>query len=134
MSEDADEDNIGAANGAGSLLAQAQPNDVIDLFEQVLSSPYSNASIRQYVIVASTKLSIRLDEVGNSVSNAAEAKERLDKLVRTYQSSVELELQQRAVEFGALLNGVDRNIRLGVLERMPPPELKASVMGTGEAI
>lgn len=43
-------------------------------------------------------------------------------------SSAELEIQQRAVEFSQLLGMTE--IKTGVLERMPPPELKASVMGT----
>jgi len=38
-----------------------------------------------------------------------------------------LELQQRAVEFASLF--ALGEVRVGVLERMPPPELKATVMG-----
>lgn len=120
------------ADGVPSqTLTQAQPDEIIDLLQQILSSPYVNPTIRQYVIVAATKFSTRLDEVG-TVPNAAELKQRLEMLVKSYENSVELEIQQRSVEFGVLLSGLDRTIKIGVLERMPPPELKASVMGTGK--
>jgi len=46
-----------------------------------------------------------------------------------YTTTLELELQQRAVEFVSLFSLGD--LREGVLERMPPPELKATIMGTG---
>ena len=44
--------------------------------------------------------------------------------------SPELELQQRAVDFASLFSLGE--MRIGVLEQMPPPELKATVMGVGE--
>lgn len=40
-----------------------------------------------------------------------------------------MELQQRAVEFASLFSLGE--LRVGVLERMPPPELKATVTGVG---
>lgn len=46
-----------------------------------------------------------------------------------YTTNPELELQQRAVEFASLFSLGE--LRVGVLERMPPPELKATVTGVG---
>ena len=46
-----------------------------------------------------------------------------------YATSPELEIQQRAVEFASLFNLGE--IRSGVLERMPAPELKATVFVVG---
>jgi AP-1 complex subunit gamma-1 len=43
---------------------------------------------------------------------------------------MDLEIQQRAVEFAALF--AQTGIRGGVLEEMPPPEVKSTVVGTGE--
>ena len=126
-----DEGSTDPDGGTSQSFTQAQPGEVIDLFEQILSSPYINSIIRQYVIVASTKFSTRLDEVG-SIPDIAELRRRLEMLVGGYQNSVELEIQQRSVEFGVILSGLDQSIKMGVLERMPPPELKASVMGTGK--
>ncbi|KAG8706485.1 clathrin associated protein complex large subunit [Ceratobasidium sp. 395] len=45
-----------------------------------------------------------------------------------YMTSTELENQQRAVEFASLFSHVD--IRAGVLDVMPPPGIKATVIGT----
>jgi AP-1 complex subunit gamma-1 len=55
--------------------------------------------------------------------------QRIAEVLAKYTTSPELELQQRAVEFASLFTLGD--IRSGVLERMPPPELKATVMGIG---
>jgi AP-1 complex subunit gamma-1 len=54
--------------------------------------------------------------------------ERIAEILAQYTTNPELELQQRAVEFASLYNLAD--LREGVLERMPPPEIKATVMGT----
>lgn len=94
--------------------------DVLDLLERILVSPYTNTTIRQFVLTALAKLSTRFSQ--------AEQLARISKAMHGFDSSVELELQQRAIEFGKLLT-LD-SIRGGVLERMPPPEIKATVMGT----
>ena len=50
-------------------------------------------------------------------------------MLLSYTTSPELEIQQRAVEFASLFNLGE--VRSGVLERMPAPELKATVLGVG---
>lgn len=94
--------------------------DVLDLLERILVSPYTNTTIRQFVLTALAKLSTRFSH--------PEQLARIATALHGYDASVELELQQRAVEFGTLLR-LDA-IKGGVLERMPPPEIKATVMGT----
>ena len=96
--------------------------DVLDLLERILVSPYTNTTIRQFVLTALAKLSTRFSH--------PESFARITKTMHGFDASVELELQQRAIEFGKLLT-LD-SIRGGVLERMPPPELKPTVMGTGQ--
>lgn len=113
-------------------MTQVQASEVLDLFDKVASSPYSNTVIRQYIIIAATKFSTRLDEA-SSVVDPGSLRQRIVRMVEKYQSSVELEIQQRSVELGVLLNSLDPSIQHGVLERMPPPELKATVMGVGES-
>lgn len=49
-------------------------------------------------------------------------------ILHGFDTSIELELQQRAIEFGKLMEL--GGMKTGVLERMPPPELKPTVMGT----
>lgn len=96
---------------------------MVDLMVSVLDSPYANYLIRQFVLTALTKLSGR-------PMTSAEQQQRISSLLDSYASSLELEIQQRAVEFENLLQLGD--IKFGVLERMPPPELKATVLGIGK--
>lgn len=90
--------------------------------ERILISPYTNNTIRAFVLTAVTKLATRFHEPAQE--------ERIKNILHQFDASIELELQQRAIEFGKLLTM--EGIRTGVLERMPPPELKPTVMGTGE--
>lgn len=55
--------------------------------------------------------------------------ERIVTLIAGYTTNPDLEIQQRGVEFANLL--ALGELRSGVLERMPAPELKATVMGYG---
>lgn len=128
-SHTAEDGPVNGSNEAGSMRP-IQAGEVLDLLELILSSPYSNPTIRQYVLVACTKLSARIDEI-DTVPDAGEQKSRIDTLVDRFQHTVELDVQARSVEFHVLLNSLDRNVKIGVLERMPPPELKATVMDTG---
>jgi AP-1 complex subunit gamma-1 len=124
-------DDSGEGGQAPQVLTQVQASEVLDLLEKVSSSPYSNTTIRQYVIVSATKFSTRLDDA-SSVVDPGSLRTRITNMVAQYQTSVELEIQQRSVELGVLLTTLDTGIQHGVLERMPPPELRATVMGTGK--
>jgi AP-1 complex subunit gamma-1 len=75
-------------------------------------------------VAAVTKISAR-----HTTSSAQQL--HIGEILSKYMTSPELELQQRAVEFTSLFALGD--VRVGVLERMPPPELKATVMGVGES-
>ena len=113
----------------GGIVDEEQPRTVtdvemVDLLVSVLDSPYANYLIRQFVLTALTKMSGR-------TSTTPSQQQRIAGLLDTYTTSPELEIQQRAVEFENLLQLGE--VRYGVLERMPPPELKATVMGVGES-
>jgi AP-1 complex subunit gamma-1 len=97
--------------------------DLVSLFQSVLASPYVNSTIRQYILTATAKLSTRF-----GASSAEQA--TLLAIIASFQLSSEVESQQRAVEFHQLLTGIDESTRSGVLERMPLPEIKATVLGT----
>lgn len=85
-----------------------------------MDSPYSNYLIRQFLLAALTKISAR------STTSQPE-QDRIAEVLAKYTTSPELELQQRAVEFASLFTLGET--RVGVLEQMPAPELKATVMG-----
>jgi len=89
-----------------------------------MDSPYANYLIRQFVLASITKVAAR------STTSPSE-QDRIAELLAKYTSSPELELQQRAVEFASLFTLGE--MRVGVLELMPPPELKVTVMGVGES-
>lgn len=99
---------------------------MVDLMETVLTSPYANTLVRQFVMTALAKLSVRFAETGSL--SGAEQQRRINQIIANYSTNLELEIQQRSVEFGTLLNMGD--VKMGVLERMPPPEIKATIMGT----
>jgi AP-1 complex subunit gamma-1 len=96
---------------------------IVSLLLSLLSSPYSNYLIRQFVLLAITKMASR-------ATTSPAQQDRIAEILTQYATSPELELQQRAVEFSSLFELGE--IRAGVLERMPPPELKATVMGVGQ--
>jgi hypothetical protein len=96
---------------------------MVDLIFSILDSPYANYLIRQFVLASVTKMAAR------STTTMPE-QDRIAEVLAKYTTSPELELQQRAVEFASLFSLGE--MRIGVLEQMPPPELKATVMGVGK--
>ena len=96
--------------------------EIIDLILSILDSPYANHLTRQFVFASITKISSRPITSPNQ-------QERIAAVLAGYTTNPELELQQRAVEFASLF--ALGELRVGVLERMPPPELKATVTGVG---
>lgn len=113
--------NIGIGTESEEPVQEVKDSDVVGLVDLVLLSPYVNHTIRQFSLTSLAKLSSRF-------SASSPAQSTINQILGRYTSSAELEIQQRAVEFIQLLGMPD--IKAGVLERMPPPELKASVMGT----
>ncbi|KAI0731141.1 Adaptor protein complex AP-1 gamma subunit [Earliella scabrosa] len=109
----------------GGLVDEETPKaitdqELIDLLVSILDSPYANYLTRQFVLTALTKISSR-------PTTTPGQQERIQNMLLSYTTSPELEIQQRAVEFASLYNLGD--VRSGVLERMPAPELKATVLG-----
>ncbi|KAG2071529.1 Adaptor protein complex AP-1 gamma subunit [Suillus decipiens] len=109
----------------GGVVDEDQPKqitdkDLLDLLLTTLDSPYANSLTRQFLMASITKLASR-------PTTSSPQEQRIAEVLAKYTTSPELELQQRAVEFASLFTLGD--LRSGVLERMPPPELKATVMG-----
>ncbi|ODN79774.1 hypothetical protein L202_03685 [Cryptococcus amylolentus CBS 6039] len=112
----------------GDEVKQVSDTDLVDLLEHTLNSPYANSLSRQFVLTSLAKLSVRLSESSSTPFPNAGLQDRIAALIASYSSNLELEIQQRAVEFGSLFGMSD--VRMGVLERMPPPEIRATIMGT----
>ncbi|XP_064404142.1 AP-1 complex subunit gamma-1-like [Halichondria panicea] len=103
----------GQIEGAEPL--NVNEDEVLDIVEQVLQSPQSSQSTREYAINAVMKLSTRF-----SVSLP-----RIKAIVSRYTDHLDMELQQRAVEYSAIFGKHDQ-MRTGLLERMPVMSTKAS--------
>ncbi|OQE46662.1 hypothetical protein PENCOP_c001G05069 [Penicillium coprophilum] len=96
------------------LVKEVRESDVVDLFTNILNSTYASQIAVEYIITASMKLTVR-------ISDPAQI-ERLRRLLSSRTADLSVEIQQRAVEYTNLF-GYDQ-IRRGVLERMPAPEIR----------
>ncbi|OCK81287.1 AP-1 complex subunit gamma-1 [Lepidopterella palustris CBS 459.81] len=105
------------------LVKEVKESDLVDLFETILSSSYAGQIVTQYIITASMKLTTRLTD--------AVQIERIRKLLLRHETNLDIEIQQRAVEYSNLF-GYDQ-VRRGVLEKMPPPEIREEQRVLGEA-
>ncbi|KAI1462497.1 Adaptor protein complex AP-1 gamma subunit [Annulohypoxylon moriforme] len=105
------------------LVQEVKEHEIIDLFNTILNSSYATQVATEYIVTALVKLSTRLSD--------ASQVERVQRLLQIHQTSLDVEVQQRAVEYGNLFSYDD--IRRGVLEKMPPPQIKEESRVLGEA-
>lgn len=105
------------------LVKEVKESEIVDLFETILNSNYATQVSTEYIITALMKLTTRF-------SNGSQV-QRVQALLQHHQTSLDVEVQQRAVEYGNLFN-FDQ-IRRGVLEKMPPPQIKEENRVLGEA-
>ena len=105
------------------LVKEVREKDIVDLFETILSSAYSTQIVAEYIVTSAMKLTSRLKESSQI--------DRIRRLLSNRTSDLSIEIQQRAVEYGNLFAYDD--IRRGVLERMPPPEIREEQRVLGEA-
>ncbi|MCJ1274270.1 clathrin associated protein complex large subunit [Puttea exsequens] len=105
------------------LVREIKESDVVDLFTTILNSAYSSQIVTEYIITSAMKLTSRLTEPSQI--------DRIRRLLSSRTSDLSIEIQQRAVEYGNLFSYDD--IRRGVLERMPAPEIREEQRVLGEA-
>lgn len=105
------------------LVKEVKESDIVDLFETILGSSYAGLIVQQYIVTSSIKLTTRMNDPAQI--------ERLRRLLQRYGANLDVEIQQRAVEYGNLF-GHDQ-IRRGVLEKMPAPEIREESRVLGEA-
>uniref|UniRef100_A0A672MM40 AP-1 complex subunit gamma n=1 Tax=Sinocyclocheilus grahami TaxID=75366 RepID=A0A672MM40_SINGR len=100
---------------------QVSEDEVLDVLEGLLVSNLSTPVTRGYSLTAIMKLSTRFSSLN-----------RIKKVVSIYGSSIDVELQQRAVEYNALFKKYD-HMRPALLERMPIME-KTGTNGPAEIV
>ena len=105
------------------LVQEVKESDVVDLFSTILESAYATHTVIEYITTSAMKLTTRLKEPAQV--------DRIRRLLSSRTSDLSIEIQQRAVEYGNLFAYED--IRRGVLERMPPPEIREEQRVLGEA-
>ncbi|KAL4896595.1 adaptin N terminal region-domain-containing protein [Aspergillus ambiguus] len=96
------------------LVKEVQESDIVDLFNNILNSTYASQTVIEYITTASMKLTVRMSDPSQI--------ERLRRFLQGRTADLSVEIQQRAVEYSNLF-GYDQ-IRQGVLERMPAPEIR----------
>ncbi|XP_077470890.1 AP-1 complex subunit gamma-like 2 isoform X1 [Stigmatopora argus] len=96
---------------------------VLDALETVLQSHMSTPTTRGFALTATMKLSTRINE------NV----DRIRSIVSIYGSCIDVELQQRAVEYNALFKKYD-HMRAAVLERMPVIERNSPIHTNGDSM
>lgn len=104
------------------LVREVRESDIIDLFTNVLNSTYATQTVTEYITTAMMKLSARMTDPAQI--------ERIRRFLQGRTADLNVEVQQRAVEYSNLF-GYD-SIRRGVLERMPPPEIREEQRVLGE--
>ncbi|KAK6363349.1 clathrin associated protein complex large subunit, variant 2 [Orbilia blumenaviensis] len=104
----------GGAYEEEELVQDVKESDIIDLLTGILDSAYVNSVIHEYIMTSLMKLTTRITDPSQI--------ERVRRVLTSSSDSLDVEIQQRSVEYGNLF-GHD-GVRRGVLERMPPPEAR----------
>ncbi|KAH7141182.1 glycosyl hydrolase family 47-domain-containing protein [Dactylonectria estremocensis] len=105
------------------LVREVKESEIVDLFSLILNSAYATQVSTEYIITALMKLTTRFSD--------ASQVERIRRLMQHNQTSLDVEVQQRAVEYGNLFQ-FDQ-VRRGVLEKMPVPQIKEESRVLGAA-
>lgn len=109
---------------------QVTEDEVLDVLEKVLTTPQSSQITKDYAINAIMKLSIRFSSTLS----------RIKGFINKYSDHLDMELQQRAVEYVTIFSKHDK-MRGGIFERMPTMTSKkdseglandSSLVGEGE--
>ena len=112
----------GGSYEEAELVQKVEESEIVDLFATILSSAYASPIVTEYIVTSAMKLSARLTD--------ARQVERLRRLLGDRTADLSVEIQQRAVEYSNLFN-YDQ-VRRGVLERMPAPEIRDEQRVLGE--
>ncbi|CEJ94590.1 Putative AP-1 complex subunit gamma-1 [[Torrubiella] hemipterigena] len=105
------------------LVANVSESDIVDLFNMILGSSYATQISTEYIVTALMKLTTRFSDDSQI--------ERVRRILQSHQTSLDVEVQQRAVEYSNLF-AFDQ-IRRGVLEKMPAPQIKEESRVLGPA-
>jgi AP-1 complex subunit gamma-1 len=106
------------------LVKEVHETDIVDLYTTILDSTYATQIVTEYIITSSMKLTTRMSDPSQV--------ERIRRLMGSRAADLNIEIQQRAVEYGNMFGY--EGIRRGVLEKMPPPEIREDQRVLGQAV
>ncbi|KAJ1910358.1 clathrin associated protein complex large subunit [Tieghemiomyces parasiticus] len=124
----------GSVGGEAAGDGPVAPGDVIQMLATVLRVPYTDGVTRQMALTALLKLADRVqgapgpsnDAVDSLVSGtgsgASSYTSQIRSILADHTASVNVEIQQRAVEYQNLFRPEFDGARPAILERMPVPE------------
>jgi len=101
------------SGGGSDREITVSENDVLELFEKVLKYPGTTPNTRDYALTAMMKETTRLTNPSST--------QKLKQLISSFQNNIDVELQQRAVEYSTIFKW--DNIRKQLLERIPVQEV-----------
>jgi AP-1 complex subunit gamma-1 len=102
-------------------------HEIISLLESVLENSYHSQIMNEYAMNALMKLSTRLPAVEGQHNNIA----NIQRIMRQYVTSLDVEIQQRSSEYSNMFSQPEE-VRVGVFETMPPPEIRPENQVLGE--
>ncbi|KAF5583608.1 AP-1 complex subunit gamma-1 [Fusarium pseudoanthophilum] len=105
------------------LVQEVKEHEVVDLFSLILNSAYATQVSTEYIVTALMKLTTRFSDPAQI--------EKIRRILQYHQTSLDIEIQQRVVEYGNLFS-FDQ-VRRGVLEKMPIPQIKEESRVLGQA-
>ncbi|KAH8665121.1 adaptin N terminal region-domain-containing protein [Tricladium varicosporioides] len=105
------------------LVQEVKQSEVVDLFSSILNSSYATQIATEYIMTSLMKLTTRFTEDAQIT--------RIRRILSSNSASLDVEVQQRSVEYVNLF--AYDEIRRGVLEKMPPPQIKEESRVLGEA-
>ncbi|XP_077292607.1 adaptor protein complex 1, gamma subunit isoform X2 [Arctopsyche grandis] len=94
--------------------------EIVDVYQKLLWSTQLSITTKQYLLLSLTKLSTRFTH----------GDEKTRQIIDTFGSHLNVELQQRGVEFSQLFKR-HAPLRAALLERMPPLEMSSQINGEG---
>lgn len=114
-------DLLNSAEGADADPVNVTEDGIVDFYEKMLSNNQVQLVTKEYAVTSLMKLSVRF----------ASSAPRIKKVVDAFGGNMNVELQQRSIEFSSLFSKFD-HLRGSLLERMPPMESRS--LGSSAAL
>ncbi|XP_055712406.1 AP-1 complex subunit gamma-1 isoform X4 [Phlebotomus papatasi] len=93
-------------------VTRPMEKDIVEMYQKLLWAPQGSISSKQYTLISLAKLSTRLQA----------AQDEIKQIIDAFGSHLNVDLQQRGVEFSQLFK-THSHLRPALLEKMPPMQI-----------